>query len=263
MLTPTPSDTPGATPGDPSCVAFIPARSGSTRVPGKNIRVLGGHPLIAYTIASALDSGVFGAVVVSTNDETTGDIARHYGAEVPFLRPESMAGARSPDIDWVEHALGTLRDADRVFDSFAILRPTSPFRTAQTLRRAWSAFRGADGVDSLRAVEPVRQHPGKMWMIRGDRLLPLLPFGPPEQPWHSSQMPSLPEVWVQNASLEIAWSRVALDGRTIAGHTLVPFKTDEREGFDINEQWDWRLAEELVASGDWTLPPVTRAAFGG
>jgi len=248
---------------EPSCVAFIPARSGSTRVPGKNVRVLGGHPLIAYTIASALDSGVFGAVVVSTNDEATAEIGRHYGADVPFLRPEAMAGARSPDIEWVEHGLRALRAADRVFDCFAILRPTSPFRTADTMRRAWSVFRGADGVDSLRAVERVRQHPGKMWVIRGDRLLPLLPFGPAEQPWHSSQMPSLPEVWVQNASLEIAWSRVALEGRTIAGHTLVPFKTDEREGFDINEQGDWRLAEELVAGAEWTLPPVSRAAFGG
>jgi CMP-N,N'-diacetyllegionaminic acid synthase len=263
MPTPRRSDAVTPMPAEPSCVAFIPARSGSTRVPGKNIRVLGGHPLIAYTIASALDSGIFGAVVVSTNDDATADIARHYGAEVPFLRPAAMAGPRSPDIEWVEHGLGALEDAGRVFECFAILRPTSPFRTAETVRRAWSTFRAADGVDSLRAVERVRQHPGKMWMIRGDRLLPLLPFGPSEQPWHSSQMPSLPEVWVQNASLEIAWSRVARDGHTIAGHTLVPFRTDEREGFDINEQWDWRLAEELVASGDWTLPPVTRAAFGG
>ena len=245
----------------PSIVAFIPARSGSTRVPGKNVRVLGGHPLIAYTISSALDAGVFAAVVVSTNDEPTAEIARHYGGEVPFLRPKGMAGVQSPDIEWVEHALSELATGGRVFDCFAILRPTSPFRTAETIARAWSVFRKAEGVDSLRAVERVRQHPGKMWVIRGDRLLPLLPFGPPEQPWHSSQMPSLPEVWVQNASLEIAWSRVALAGCTIAGHTLVPFRTDEREGFDINDQWDWRLAEEMVARGAWSLPPVTQASF--
>jgi len=183
------------------------------------------------------------------------------GGEVPFLRPKGMAGVQSPDIEWVEHALSELATGGRVFDCFAILRPTSPFRTAETIARAWSVFRKAEGVDSLRAVERVRQHPGKMWVIRGDRLLPLLPFGPPEQPWHSSQMPSLPEVWVQNASLEIAWSRVALAGCTIAGHTLVPFRTDEREGFDINDQWDWRLAEEMVARGAWSLPPVTQAPF--
>ena len=200
---------------------------------------------------------------VATNDEATAEIARHYGADVPFVRPEALAGHRSPDIEWVQHALTTLGASGRTFECFAILRPTSPFRTADTIRRAWSVFHEAEGVDSLRAVERVAQHPGKMWMIRGDRLLPLLPFGPVGQPWHSSQMPALPEVWVQNASLEIAWSRGALEGRTIAGHTLVPFKTDEREGFDINEEWDWRLAQELVAGGDWTLPPVSRAAFGG
>ena len=247
----------------PSAVALIPARSGSTRVPGKNIRVLGQHPLIAYTVAAARASGVFGAVVVSTNDKSIANIARHYGAEVPFLRPEPMAGATSPDIEWVEHALQQLTDTGRAFDCFAILRPTSPFRTGETIVRAWETFTGASGVDSLRAVEPVKQHPGKMWMIRADRLLPLLPFGPASQPWHSSQLPSLPEVFVQNASLEIAWSRDVQDGRTIAGETLVPFLTDEREGFDINDRWDWQLAEQMVAHEGWQLPPVSETPYGG
>ncbi len=249
--------------GAPSCVAFVPARSGSTRVPGKNVRMLAGHPLIAYAIAAARDAEVFNAVVVSTNDEATAEIARHYGAEAPFLRPAVMAGPQSPDIEWVEHALTELQACGRSFDCFAILRPTSPFRTADTIRRAWSVFRGAHGIDSLRAVERVSQHPGKMWMIRGDRLLPLLPFGPAEQPWHSSQMPSLPDVWVQNASLEIAWTRVALDGRTIAGTTIVPFVTEGHEGFDINDQSDWWLAEELVRRAQVRLPVVTRTTPPG
>ena len=240
----------------PTCVAFIPARSGSKRVEGKNVRDLGGHPLIAYTIAAALDAGVFKAVVVSTNDEATAEIARHYGADVPFVRPEALAGHRSPDIEWVQHALTTLGTSGRTFECFAILRPTSPFRTADTIRRAWSVFREAEGVDSLRAVERVTQHPGKMWMIRGERLLPLLPFGPVGQAWHSSQMPELPEVWVQNASLEIAWTRVALEGNTIAGSTLVPFITEGHEGFDINDPSDWWLAEELVRRGNVKLPSV-------
>lgn len=225
--------------------------------------MLAGHPLIAYSIASALDAAVFGAVVVSTDDEATAEIARRYGADVPFLRPEPMAGERSPDIEWVEHALTTLQNSGRVFDCFAILRPTSPFRTANTIRRAWSVFREARGVDSLRAVERVSQHPGKMWMIRGDRLLPLLPFGSSGQPWHSSQMPSLPEVWVQNASLEMAWTRVVLEERTIAGNTLVPFKTEGHEGFDINDPSDWWLAEELVRQGGVELPIVARPVSAG
>ena len=84
----------------PSSVAFIPARQGSKRVPGKNVRPLDGHPLLAYTIAAALESGVFGSVIVSTDSEEVAAIARHYGAEVPFLRPAVFAGDMSPDIEW-------------------------------------------------------------------------------------------------------------------------------------------------------------------
>ncbi len=244
-------------------VALTPARSGSVRVKGKNLRVLGGHPLLAYSIASAIESGVFGAVVVSTNDEETAAVARHYGAEVPFLRPQEMAGPVSPDIEWVEHMLNRLEHGGRPFDCFSILRPTSPFRTADTIRRAWDAFRAEAGVDSLRAVEKVRQHPGKMWTVRGKRMMPLLPFGPKEQPWHSSQYQSLPEVFVQNASLEIAWTRVVREGRTIAGTVLMPFFTDEREGFDINDEWDWWMAEEVLRRGLWPLPPVAQPPYAG
>ena len=136
-------------------VALIPARSGSVRVPHKNIRRLGGHPLIAYTIAAARASGVFEAVVVSTDSEDYARIARHYGAEVPFLRGAEMAGSTSPDIAWVLHALDALEGQGRSFDAFSILRPTSPFRKPETIQRAWAAFTGADGIDSLRAVEPV------------------------------------------------------------------------------------------------------------
>ncbi len=243
-------------------VALIPARAGSKRVPGKNIRPLHGHPLIAYTIAPALQSGVFDAVIVSTDSEEVAAIARHYGAEVPFLRPAAMAGDTSPDIEWVEYTLEAMRNQGRSPEAFSLLRPTSPFRTPDTIRRAWDAFRSAAGADSLRAVEKCTQHPGKMWVVRGNRLLPLLPFGPAEQPWHSSQYQSLPVVWVQNASLEVAWSRVVFEGRTIAGETLVPFFTTEAEGFDINNPYDWMVAEQLLTNGDVQLCAVPQAPYG-
>lgn len=245
----------------PSIVGLIPARSGSTRVPRKNLRVLDGHPLIAYSIASAIESGIFGAVVVSTDDEETAAVAQHYGAEVPFLRPKAMAGPMSPDIEWIEYTLTRLEADGRSFDCFAILRPTSPFRTADAIRRAWREFLAEPGVDSLRAVETCRQHPGKMWIVRGRRMLPLLPFGPKEQPWHSSPIQALPEVYVQNASLEIAWTRVVREGRTIAGTVVMPFLTDERDGFDINDEWDWWIAEEVLRRGLWSLPPVGCAPY--
>lgn len=233
----------------PSCIALIPARSGSKRVADKNIRPLAGHPLIAYSISAALQSGVFAAVIVSTDSERYAQVARHYGAEVPFMRPAEYSGDTSPDIEWVEYTLNRLADEGRRFDCFSILRPTSPFRLPETIQRAWSEFLAETGVDSLRAVEKCSQHPGKMWVVRGRRMLPLLPIGPADQPWHSSQYPSLPEVHVQNASLEIAWSRVVFDTRTIAGHVVMPFFTRDAEGFDVNSPYDWDLAEHRVKSG--------------
>jgi CMP-N,N'-diacetyllegionaminic acid synthase len=246
---------------NPSIVALIPARAGSKRVLDKNIRPLAGHPLIAYTISSALQSQVFSAVIVSTDSQLYGDIAGHYGAEVPHLRPSELAGDLSPDIEWLEYTLRRLQENGRGYDCFSILRPTSPFRLPKTIQRAWRAFKGEKGVDSLRAVEKCKQHPGKMWVVRGNRMVPLLPLTPPEQPWHSSQYQSLPEVYVQNASLEIAWSRVVFERRTIAGNVLMPFFTEDYEGFDVNSTYDWNLAEHLVDSGQARLPSISQSPY--
>ena len=239
-------------------VALIPARAGSKRVPDKNIRPLAGHPVIAYTIAAALDSGVFTDVIVSTDSEHYAEIVKHYGAQVPFLRPAELAGDQSPDIEWLQYTLNRLQEAGHNYDCFSILRPTSPFRLPQTIQRAWQEFSAQHGVDSLRAVEKCSQHPGKMWVIRGNRMMPLLPLGPAEQPWHSSQYPSLPEIYVQNASLEIAWSRVVFQDRTIAGNVVMPFFTIGYEGFDVNSEYDWQLAEHMVQKGDAKLPYINQ-----
>ena len=245
----------------PTIVGLIPARAGSKRVADKNIRLLAGHPLIAYTIAAAIQSEVFSDVIVSTDSKQYAEIARHYGAEVPFLRPAELAGDVSPDIEWLEYTLKRLQEEDRQYDCFSILRPTSPFRQPETIRRAWKEFLAEDGVDSLRAVEKCQQHPGKMWIVRGKLMTPLLPLSPPEQPWHSSQYQSLPEVYVQNASLEIAWTRVVIDQRTIAGTVIMPFFTKEYEGFDINNVYDWSSAEYKVKKGEAHLLTITQREY--
>jgi CMP-N,N'-diacetyllegionaminic acid synthase len=245
----------------PSAVALIPARSGSKRVPGKNVRPLAGHPVIAYTIAAALESGVFSDVVVSTDSDEYAAVASYYGATIPSLRPAELAGDVSPDIEWVDYTLRNLAALGRPYAAFSILRPTSPFRLPDTIRRAWQEFSGETGVDSLRAVEPCRQHPGKMWVVRGRRMVPLLPLGTPTRPWHSMQYQSLPQVHVQNASLEIAWSRVVLEGGTIAGDVVMPFFTTGLEGFDVNQPDEWRRAEAIAADHPEALPIISQAPF--
>jgi CMP-N-acetylneuraminic acid synthetase len=241
----------------PNIIALIPARAGSKRVQHKNIRRLGGHPLLAYTISAALDSGIFARVIVSTNTDEIAAIARYYGAEVPFLRPSEYATDTSPDIEWLTY---TLEQLGQSYDCFSLLRPTSPFRQAHTIQRAWREFLAAGAVDSLRAVEKVTQHPGKMWVLQGRRMSPLL-LSPLGVPWHSTPYQALPPVYAQNASLEIAWTRVVLQERSIAGQELVPFITDEFEGFDINNEMDWLLAEALLQQQRVTLPAVAQPPY--
>ena len=216
--------------------------------------------MLAYTIASALESGVFESVIVSTDSEDIAAIARHYGAEVPFLRPPQFAGDTSPDIEWLEYTLSELKQRGRAWDSFSLLRPTSPFRTTDTIRRAWATFAPQIGIDSLRAVEKCTQHPGKMWVLKDNRMYPLL-TSTDGQPWHSTPYQALPPVYVQNASLEIAWSRVVFDDRSIAGDVMVPFITEGHEGFDINDPHDWMIAERLIADGAVQLPTVRQAPY--
>ena len=94
--------------------------------------------MLAYTIASVIESGVFDSFIVSTDSEDIAKISRHYGAEVPFLRPTKFAGDTSPDIEWLEYTLTELRQKDRTWDCFGLLRPTSPFRKAETVERGFN-----------------------------------------------------------------------------------------------------------------------------
>jgi CMP-N,N'-diacetyllegionaminic acid synthase len=236
-----------------SAVALVPARSGSQRVPGKNLLPLAGHPVIAYTIAAARESGIFDAVVCSTDSAEIAEAAAAYGAEVPGLRPAELATATSSDIEWVLHVM-----RDRDDELFSILRPTSPFRGAETIRRAHDQLLGLRGrADSIRAVERVRQHPGKMWVVDGELIRPLLEQPAEETPLHSRQYQALPTVYVQNSSLELAWSRVLEDPLpTISGRRVAPFYTDGAEGFSIDYPDDVVVAERMVEQGEAVLPAV-------
>ena len=237
-------------------VAFIPARSGSKRIPHKNIKNLGGHPMLAYSVRCAIDSKVFDSVICATDSEEYAEVALKYGAEVPFLRSKSISDDKSPDIEWVSWMLTELANKGRQYDVFSILRPTAPFRKPHTVQRAWGAFEANLAADSLRAVEKCRQHPGKMWVISGQRMLPLMPFKIGTTPWHSSQYAALPEIFVQDASLEIAWVKTVFDKKSIAGDSIIPFLSEGYEGFDINEIEDFWVAEKLIENNLATLPMV-------
>lgn len=228
--------------------AIIPARSGSKRVKDKNIRSLAGHPLIAHSISSAEQSGVFENIFVATDSQEYAEISKSYGADAPVLRPNEISSATSPDIQWVLWAIQNF-SIPKSDHAIAILRPTSPFRTAQTIKRAGMKFMANDKADSLRAVSPVTEHPGKMWAIEGDFMMPLMPMKNNDAPWHSSQLAALPQYYVQNASLEIAKVESILRTSKISGDLVLPFISEDYEGYDINTELDFLLAELLIDKG--------------
>ena len=244
----------------PSAVALVPARSGSERVPGKNVRPLAGHPLLAYAIESALQSGVFERVVCSTDSEEIADVARWYGADVPFLRPAEYATSTSPDIEWLAF---TLERLEQGYELFAIVRATNPFRGPAAIRRGLEQLLATPEADSLRAVELVKQHPGKMWLLAEDgrTMRPLLDQASLDVAWHAGQYQALPPVYVQSSALEIAWSRVVAETGTREGRVVAPFFTDGYESLNVDDEEDWERAERLVASGAAVLTVVGRPPY--
>jgi N-acylneuraminate cytidylyltransferase len=244
----------------PRAVGFVPARSGSERVPGKNVRPLAGHSLLAYAIETALQSGVFERVVVSTDSEEIASIARWYGADVPFLRPSEYATATSPDIEWLRD---TLERLDESYELFAIVRATNPFRGPETVRRGLEQLLETPEADSLRAVELVKQHPGKMWVLSEDgrTMSPLLDQSHLDVAWHAGQYQALPPVYVQNSALEIAWTRVVTETGTREGRVVTPFLTHGLEGFNVDDEEDWQRAERLLETGAASLPAVGRPPY--
>ncbi len=245
----------------PPAVAFVPARSGSERVPHKNVRPLAGHPLLAYAIETALQSGCFERVVVSTDSDEIAEVARWYGADVPFLRPAEYATSTSPDIEWLAY---TLEHLDGEYELFALIRATNPLRGPETVRRGLEQLLATPEADSLRAVELVKQHPGKMWLLADDgrTMSPLLDQSELDVAWHAGQYQALPEVYVQNSALEIAWTRVVTEQGTREGNVLAPFLTRGVEGLNVDDEADWERAERLVATGAARLPAIDRAPFG-
>lgn len=235
-------------------IACIPARGGSKRIERKNMRLLAGQPLIDYTLAQVqVCRELFSEVWVSTDDQ---EIANHCW-RYPLRLDVHMIGAPahqdgSRDIDWLKPLLQLRTDAKRRPDAYMILRPTSPFRTPQQIKAAWQELQN-DGaaVDSLRAIRPVHEHPGKMWLYPNPAM-PLKPYVDQKHadgtPWHSSPTQSLPQLWVQTSSLEVGWtSNVEVHG-TISGRKIGGIPITDETGLSVDTYDDWLVAEAYLSA---------------
>jgi CMP-N,N'-diacetyllegionaminic acid synthase len=238
--------------------ALIPAREGSERFPNKNIAVFHGHPLIAYSIKSALSGKKFQKVVVSTDSEEIARIAISYGATVPMLRPKNIATTQSPDFEWVQLAINEwleLEDCDQI----TILRPTNPLRSVSTIIDALNVFKSKPDFDSLRAIREVKEHPAKMWRgFPNQQIYPLDDSINPVTgaPGHSSPFQTLERLWIQDASLEIAKVSSVRKYKTISGNKIIGYKLPVFEGFDINYPEDFFELASIVSKNPNLLPQI-------
>lgn len=237
--------------------ALIPARSGSKRLRNKNLLEIHGHPLLAYSISSAKQSGIFDQIVVSTDSLEIKEVAESYGAIVPNLRPENISRDLSPDLEWVTLAIDVWLSATEA-DYYSILRPTNPLRMPETIKTAFDLISKNQTFDSLRAVRPIKEHPSKVWRIKDSVLEPLdnglnLSTGTHN---HSSPMQTLEKLYVQDASLE--FQRVASFRKfnSISGESVMPFCMPGFEGFDINYQEDFEYLLYLIDSKKVHLPKI-------
>lgn len=226
-------------------LAVIPARGGSKGVPKKNIRPLAGKPLICHTVDVARQVTLIDRIVVSTDSE---EIAAAVGdpSLVPFMRPAELAQDDTPDLPVFRHVLDWLRDAEGAEPAIVVhLRPTSPLRTAASVRKGIELLLGNPEADSVRGVCVPTQNPFKMWRIEDGFLRPLIDFAGPEA--YNMPRQSLPEVWWQNAAVDVVRRRVIMAG-SMTGEHIVPLVMVEMESVDIDSAVDFQLAELLLGS---------------
>ena len=211
----------------PEVLALIPARGGSKSIPRKNLLVIGGRPLVAHSIAQAKASRHITRTIVSTDDDEIAEVARAFGAEVPFMRPAAFAQDRSLDIDVFRHALEWLREHENYRPELVVhLRPTGPVRRVERIDDAIRLMLAHPAADSLRSVSLAEQSPYKMWRIVQNRLEPLVQ-APGVVEAHSSPRQGLPAVYWQNGYVDIVRPRVVLEQGRIAGDHVLPFVVEE------------------------------------
>jgi len=223
----------------------IPARGGSKGIPRKNLAPLAGRPLIAYTIDAARVSRSLSRVIVSTDDEEIAAVSRRLGADVPFLRPPHLALDHTPMIDVLVDVLGTLDEQERYRpEILVLLQPTSPFRRAEHIDAAVELLTSS-GADSVVTVMQVAHQftPSSLMQLRGDRLDPWAD-GPT-----STRRQDKPVLFARNGPAVVATqSRVILSEHALYGADTRGVVMSREESFDIDEAFDLKVAELLMAA---------------
>jgi len=223
-------------------LALIPARSGSKSIPHKNVRLLAGKPLLAYSIEHALASRLINRVIVSTDSPVYAEIARRYGAETPFLRPPEISQDHSTDLEVFTHALRWLKENEGYVPDVCVhLRPTHPIRRVEDVDKMVQLLLDHPEIDSVRSVVPAPETPFKMWFRGEDGLLsPVVRTDIKEACNLPRQM--LPQAFLQNACIDVVRTSVVMEMNSMTGEKILGYVMDSF--FDIDSEEQFRRAEE-------------------
>lgn len=232
-------------------ISIIPAKGTSKGMPGKNVADLCGHPLIAYSIKASLESKLIQRTICSTDSEQIKDIALKYGAEVPFIRPQSLAGDYSRDFEVFEHALKYLKDQENYQPDIIVqLRPTSPIRKIEWIDEAVKKIMDHKESDSLRSVCEPPANPYKMWTIKDDGCLsPLLKLKDVDEPYNCPRQ-LLPESWWQTGIIDITKYKTIMEKKSMTGETILPYVIDRQLVVDVDKKSDLFRAQFILKELD-------------
>jgi CMP-N,N'-diacetyllegionaminic acid synthase len=225
-------------------LGIIPARGGSKGVPGKNIKALGGKPLIAHSIEEAKKSRFLSTLIVSTDSEEIANISKSFGAEVPFLRPQEFATDKSLSIDVVHHALKYYQEKhDEHFDYVVLLQPTTPFRTAQDIDQSLEMLDSNDCDTIVSVVDVGANHPARMYSIADQQLKSVMNE-------EISMMPrqDLPPVYIRSGDVYAAKIKTIQTYNSLMGKRCFPLIIPQGRAINIDTINDFQAAELLVAS---------------
>jgi CMP-N-acetylneuraminic acid synthetase len=233
-------------------LAIVPARGGSKSIPRKNIRLLNGQPLIAFSIAAGLAAKSISRLIVSTDDDEIANISREHGADVPFMRPAEYSLDNTLDLPVFRHALIWLKENENYQPDIIVqLRPTSPFRRVTHINEAVQLLIDHPAADAVRTVCVPFQNPYKMWRIKSDGWMDPLgkELGISLEPYNQSRQ-ALPEVYWQTGYVDACRNTTILKKNSMTGNQILPLVTNPEDLIDIDSQDDWLRAERLIENGE-------------
>ena len=229
-----------------SILALIPARSGSKGVKGKNVRLLGGHPLIEWSIKAATNSKLIDRVIVSTDSDEYKEISLRLGAEVPFLRPSVISQDSSTDYEFILHALDWLSVRNEQPDFIVHLRPTTPFRSPQLLDQAINFFRSSiSSATALRSVHEMAESAYKTLEVAQSGYLKRLGSETTELDSANNPRQSLPKTFVANGYVDILSTTFIRKSCLLHGDHVLPFITPIASEIDTEEDFNF-LQYQLI-----------------